>query len=123
LSSELSRRWYLDHVVLNGEPQPPFAEDLRIDITSNGWVTWFDGCNSVTGKFVVTDSGRFYLDQTEGLERTLKECIDPETGKYIPFPDHARFGMALQSVVRYELREGRLWLYHSRDKSSALVFR
>jgi len=134
LPPELARRWHLVDVVINGEAEPPLAEDFWasadyfwIYIEADGTITYSDGCNRWTYTLTVTRSGRFTIG--EAFETTLLACgvIDPETGEFtemhVAFPNHARFLQALNSVVRYELREGRLWLYYPRAKLNALVFR
>jgi hypothetical protein len=123
LPPKLARKWYLDYVVIHGESGPPFTEGLWIDIESTGRVTWSDGCNLVTREFILTDAGDFYPDPSGVYVTTLVKCIDLETGKTQSFPDHAQFASALRSVVAYEFREKRLWLYRNKTKSTALVFR
>ena len=126
---ELVGKWKLVYVVINGKSGSSFAEGLWMDISrptgtsgpvgSN--VKWPNGCNVIAGKFEFSKNGVFRLASDEFL-RTLKECIDPETGKQKAFPNHREFKQALMSVVAYELREDRLWLYYPKSKSNALVF-
>ena len=101
---KLARKWHLVHVVINGESEPPFTEGLWIDIESNGRVEWDDGCNLWTAKFVVTDSGRFYLDTTEEQTMTAVLCTDPETGEravFLIMPGlQARWSQSLHTSCR-----------------------
>jgi heat shock protein HslJ len=133
--SGLARKWHLVDVVINGEAEPPLAEDFWtsveyfwIDIEPDGTVTYSDGCNHVIHMLTVTRSGRFTIGGM--VASTLLACgvVDPETGEFIEMdsiagPNHVRFLRALESVVTYELREGRLWLYYPESKLNALVFR
>lgn len=139
LPPELAKKWHLVDVAINGEAAPPLAEDFWtsaeyywIDIEADGTITYSDGCNFVTHRLTVTRFRRFTIGGP--LEITLLACgvSDPETGEFeemplgIAGPNHVRFLQALDSVVTYELREGRLWLYYPKypeSKLNALVFR
>lgn len=137
LPSKLTRKWILVDVVINGETKPPLAEDFWtsagyfwIDIEPDGTIMYSDGCNRVTHELTVTRFGRFTIGGP--LLTTLLECgvLDSETGEFVVMPvadpNQVRFLEALDSVVTYELREGRLWLYYPKypeTKLNALVFR
>jgi len=135
LPPELARRWHLVDVIINGEAEPPLAEDFWasaeyfwIDIEADGTITYSDGCNRVTHRLTVTRFGRFTIGGM--VATTLSACgvFDPETGEFeevlsVAGPNHVRFLEALDSVVRYEIHAGRLWLYYPKPRSNALVFR
>jgi heat shock protein HslJ len=133
--SGLAKKWHLVDVVINGEAEPPLAADFWtsaewfwIDIERDGTITYSDGCNHVIHTLTVTRSGRFTIGGMVATTMLACGVVDPETGEFkevdsIVGPNHVRFLEALDSVVTYELREGRLWLYYPRAKLNALVFR
>jgi len=141
LPPELARKWHLVDVVINGESEPPLAEDFWASadyfwivieagepVTSDATITYGDGCNRVTNRLTVTRFGRFTIGGM--VSTTILACgvIDLETGEFeerlsIASPNHVRFLRALDSVVRYEIHAGRLWLYYPKPRSNVLIFR
>jgi hypothetical protein len=99
------------------------AEALPGQSQPIGRIEWSDGCNSHWYAFRAAPSGE--IQYTGESFKTLVRCvlIDEETGKSIADTGAEEMPFWPDDAVSYELRDGQLWLYTSKDKSNALVFR
>ena len=90
-------------IELAGKPVPPPKEkrDATLVFHTGDRVSGFDGCNSLTGGYTLTDNGGITFGQAAA---TQKACLDsPETER--------GFRAALKSASRWRIDGSRLELY------------
>jgi hypothetical protein len=128
---ELVGRWRLVNYVVDTQVHPPHSDHYTVGITSvlpekaprmvgkyrSGYMAWSDGCNTHWATFRATRAGKIRFTGKGAM--TLKECVSVDTGATYGYDE----GILLwaDDAVAYELRDGQLWLYTSRDKKNALV--
>jgi hypothetical protein len=134
---ELVRRWRLVRLVVNGQGYPPAILDHIITIeqgSAEGWpycgplaqhpgcLEWSDGCNTHWARFSITRAGEMEFAEERIMTAELCLVQDKETGEWVK---DTRRDLLLrpEDAVAYEIRDGELWLYTSRDKQNALVLK
>jgi hypothetical protein len=84
---------------------------------------WGDGCNTNWVAFKATRFGQMRIRPSRLQTAVACKSLDQETGKWIEYYEDEDILLWPDDAVAYEMREGELWLYTSRDKANALVLR
>jgi heat shock protein HslJ len=114
----INTRWEIEHFVVDGTATTDFVGGQWIHFEKDRFYG-FDNCNEISGRYKTFMNGGFTFPI---FGHTLQACwiINSETGERSSMGD-IEFNDALRSVVEFEIKNGRLWLYYSEDKKNVLI--
>jgi hypothetical protein len=124
-----SKKWVLDHIIVNGQRQPPYSpySNQTIEFSYDLRYVAHDGCNEIRcGGLAFSPAAGSTRERVERVcERTLQACVvkNVVTGEFTRITWDKPFGSALAAHTWSELREGDLYWHTSLADDTILVFR
>ncbi|MFZ1792596.1 MAG: hypothetical protein WAU96_04165, partial [Anaerolineae bacterium] len=115
----INTNWDLEHLLVNGEMQPPYHPNQCVHFSENGLMDFSDGCND-TRCSIITDT------ETKICSQTLVSCsteIVRSDGYSEAHSWGAEFEESLGAYKQAEIKSGYLYWYTSYVTPTTLVFR